>query len=59
MEEASADFFTIPDPPASVGAGAILGRLADGIGFRYRWATEGIGAADLPFRPAEGCMSLG
>ncbi len=59
METASADFFTIPDPPDSVSAGAILGRLADGIGFRYRWATEGISPADLPFRPAEGCMSLG
>lgn len=59
METTSADFFTIPDPPETVSAGTILGRLADGIGFRYRWATEGISPADLPFRPAEGCMSLG
>jgi uncharacterized damage-inducible protein DinB len=59
METTSADFFTIPDPPETVSAGTILGRLADGIGFRYRWATEGISAVDLTFRPAEGCMSLG
>jgi len=58
MESAHKDFLSIPDPPVSMGAGTILGRLADGIGFRYRWATEGMTAADLAFRPAEGCMSL-
>jgi uncharacterized damage-inducible protein DinB len=52
------DFLFITDPPATMTAGAILGRLADGIGFRYRWATEGITAEDMAFKPAEGCMSL-
>ena len=49
----------IPDAPLSFTAGAVLGRLADGIGFRYRWATEGLGDADLAFKPASDCMSLG
>jgi len=39
-------------------AGAVLGRLADGIGFRFRRASEGIREADLGFRPAADCMSL-
>jgi hypothetical protein len=33
--------------------------LVDGIGFRYRWATEGIDEGSLGFRPAPDCMSLG
>jgi hypothetical protein len=59
MQDTLPDYTTIPEPPASMGAGAVLGRLADGIGFRYRWATEGLGAADMSFKPAPGCMTLG
>ena len=51
-------YTTLPDPPGAAGCGAILSRLVDGIGFRYRWATEGLADADLPFTPAAGCMSL-
>jgi hypothetical protein len=50
---------TIPQPPATVSGGAVLSRLADGVGFRLRWASEGLGEADLAFRPAPDCMSLG
>lgn len=49
----------IPDPPGAVSSGAVLSRLVDGIGFRFRWATEGLLEGDLPFRPAPDCMSLG
>ncbi len=59
MKEAAGHYHHIPDPPASAHAGTILGRLADGIGFRFRWATEGIRAGDLSFRPGADCMSLG
>jgi hypothetical protein len=59
MAESAGLYDFIPDPPAAMSAGAILGRLADAVGFRYRWATEGITAADMAARPAEGCMSLG
>ena len=51
-------YATLPDPPGRAGCGAILSRLVDGIGFRYRWATEGLADVDLPFTPAAGCMSL-
>jgi hypothetical protein len=37
---------------------AVLGQLADGISFRFRWAPEGIREGDLGFRPAADCMSL-
>ena len=52
-------FYTIPEPPAAMSAGAILGRLADAVGFRFRWASEGVRDADLPFKPAPDCWSLG
>ncbi len=59
MSTAIASFQTIPDPPALLSAGAVLGRMADGIGFRFRWATEGMRGEDLAFKPADGCMTLG
>ncbi|HET6485340.1 MAG TPA: hypothetical protein VFH83_02905 [Spirochaetia bacterium] len=52
-------FHTIPPAPAAVSAGTILGRLADAIGFRFRWASEGLTDADLPYKPAPDCMSTG
>jgi hypothetical protein len=58
MTASNTDYTTLPDPPASMSAGAVLSRLCDGIGFRYRWATEGIGPGDLRFAPAAGCMTL-
>jgi hypothetical protein len=52
-------YYRIPDAPSAFTAGAVLGRLADGIGFRYRWATDGLGDADLAFKPAPDCLSFG
>jgi hypothetical protein len=52
-------FRDIPSPPSAITAGTVLARLAQGIGFRYRWATEGLSAEDLAFCPAEGSMTLG
>ena len=48
----------IPTYPETYTAGTVLGRLMDGIGFRYRWATEGLTQRDLVFRPAESSRSL-
>ncbi len=58
MSSASTIYHAIPEAPGSVSAGTILGRLVDGIGFRFHWATEGLREADLTFRPAPDCMSL-
>jgi hypothetical protein len=59
MERDVAPFQTVPDPPALPGGGAVLGRMADGIGLRFRWATENMEGVDLAFRPAADCMTLG
>jgi len=43
----------IPAYPDSYTAGTVAGRVIDGLGFRYYWATEGLTEKDLAFRPSE------
>jgi hypothetical protein len=57
MSKDQGPFYKIPDAPASLNAGAVLGRLVDSLGFRFRWATEGMGDADLSYKPAADCMT--
>lgn len=48
----------IPEPPKEMSAAAILTRLVDGIGFRYRWATEGLRQEDMKFQPCGTSMRI-
>ena len=57
MSRDQVPFHRIPDAPATVSAGTILGRLVDAVGFRFRWAVEGMTDADLPWKPAPDCMT--
>ena len=43
----------IPDYPEDYTAGNVMGRLVDGLGFRYYWATEGLREQDLNYKPSE------
>ena len=52
-------YHELPPPPPNLDGVSALMRLVDGIGFRYRWATEGLRAEDLDFRPCEGSMTIG
>ena len=49
-------FHELPPPPDHVTASTVLARLVDGLGFRYRWATEGLREEDLAFQPGPDCM---
>lgn len=49
----------LPPAPAELRGATALVRLVDGLGFRYRWATEGLGDEHLAFRSAPGAMTLG
>jgi hypothetical protein len=51
-------YHAIPEPPAGVRGTAVLARMVDGLGFRLRWATEGLREQDLDFRPGADSMSL-
>jgi hypothetical protein len=41
----------IPETPAEYNAGTVVARMIDGLGFRFYWATEGLRAEDLKFKP--------
>ena len=41
----------IPAYPDSFSAENVVARMIDGLGFRFYWATEGLRAEDLAFRP--------
>lgn len=45
-------YYEIPEYPETYSAGTVVGRMLDGLGHRYYWATEGLREEDLAFRPS-------
>ena len=45
-------YYEIPDYPETYMAGTVAARMVDGLGFRYYWATEGLRAEDLDYKPS-------
>ncbi len=43
----------IPEYPETSTSGNIVGRMIDGLGYRYYWATEGLRPEDLAYKPSE------
>ena len=50
-------FYEIPDYPESYSEAGIVGRMIDGLGFRYYWATEGLTDTDLAYKLPNGSRS--
>ncbi len=46
-------YYEIPEASETYTSGTVLARMIDGLGFRYYWATEGLRAEDLAFKPSE------
>ena len=46
-------YYEITDYPESYTAENVAARMIDGLGFRYYWATEGLRAEDLAYKPSE------
>ena len=46
-------YYEIPDAPNSYTATSVAARMIDGLGFRYYWATQGLRAEDLAYKPSE------
>lgn len=44
-------YYEIPEAAKEFTPGATASRMVDGLGFRYYWATEGLTAKDLAFKP--------
>ena len=53
MGQNALPFSKIPEYPDSYTAGNVMGRLIDGLGFRYYWATEGLRDEDLNYKPSD------
>ena len=51
-------YYRIPEAPESMSATTVLIRLIDGLGFRYRWATEGLRVEDMEFQPCNSSMKV-
>lgn len=51
-------FDEIPAAPETYTACNVLARTIEGLGFRYRWATEDLSAADLEYQFSEGSRKL-
>jgi len=43
--------------PTEHGPGNMLGRMVEGLGFRYYWATDSLTQTDLDYRPSEEARS--
>ncbi len=52
MEE-KLPYYEIPEHSEEYTAGTVAARMVDGLGFRYYWATEGLRAEDLAYKPSE------
>lgn len=48
----------IPEPPKKMTASSALARLVDGLGFRYRWGTEGLTEQDMAYKPCDTSMTI-
>ncbi len=49
----------IPDYPDSYTSETVAARMVDGLGYRYYWATEGLRAEDLVYKPSEDSRTTG
>jgi hypothetical protein len=45
-------YYEVPNYYESYTAGTVAARMVDGLGFRYRWATEDLKEADLNYKPS-------
>ncbi|MET2984019.1 DinB family protein [Aureibaculum conchae] len=53
MKTSELPYAEIPDYPEKYTATTVAARMIDGLGFRYYWATEGLRAEDLAYKPSE------
>lgn len=51
-------YHVVPAPPDQYTSGTVLGHYMDGLGFRYRWATEGLSSQEMDYRICEAGRSI-
>lgn len=50
-------YYEIPKEADRYTAGTVSSRMIDGLGFRYRWATDSLRDEDLNYRPSPGART--
>ncbi len=55
--EAELPYYEVPEYPKEYTAGTVSARMVDGLGFRYRWATENLREEDLNYKPSDGART--
>jgi len=46
-------YYEVPEYYETYTAGTVAARMVDGLGFRYRWATEDLRKVDLDYKPTD------
>ena len=46
-------YYEVPEYYETYSAGTVAARMVDGLGFRYRWATEDLRQVDLDYKPTD------
>lgn len=52
-------YYEIPQEAEEFTAGTVVGRMIDGLGFRYYWATDGLTEEDLEYKPSREAKTAG
>ena len=51
-------YYEVPEYYQEYNAGTVVARMIDGLGFRFRWASEDLRAEDLIYKPSEDARTL-
>ncbi|MFK5878622.1 MAG: hypothetical protein QM478_03895 [Flavobacteriaceae bacterium] len=53
MKTEKLPYYEVPEYYSEYTVGTVTARMIDGLGFRYRWATEDLREEDLKYKPSE------
>lgn len=53
MDAEKLPYYEVPEYYSEYTVGTVTARMIDGLGFRYRWATEDLREEDLKYKPSE------
>ena len=51
-------YHQIPEYPEDYTTGNVIGRMIDGLGYRYHWATKNLTSSDLSYKASEGGRTI-
>lgn len=51
-------YYEVPEYTNEYTAGSVVARMVDGLGFRFRWATENLREEDLNYKPNENSRTI-